>query len=201
MPLTDVFTVKSWAAPKMDDSRDEELERLIDAAGAWVKRIGQWEADEAAYTLNLDGRDAIGPGRNVLLVPAKYRPVTHATTPVTVTEDDQSLTVGTGYNVTQDVTLVGTDDGNARLELVKRSSPWSGGYQNVVVALTAGYADADAAPDDLKQLVTEVCVLLFRSPDWIGKATKSTRGGSMTFEKDLTPLSVDLLTRMIEGIV
>jgi len=201
MPLTDIFTIKSWANPKMDDSRDEEIERLIDAAGAWVKRVADWEADEAAYTLNLDGRDAIGPGRNILLVPAKYRPVTHATTPVTVTEDGSALVVGTGYDTSDDVTLIGADDGNARLELVKRSSPWSNGYQNVAVGLTAGYADADETPDDLKQLVTEVAVMMFRSPGWLGKATKSTRGGTLTFEKDLTPLSATLLTRLIEGIV
>lgn len=201
MPLTDIFTVKSWANPKLDDVHDEEIERCIDAAGSWIARVAQWEWDEAARTLNLDGREATGPGRNILLVPAKYRPVTHGTTPVTVTEDGSALVVGTGYDTSDDVTLVGADDADARLELVKRSSPWSLGYQNVVVTLTSGYADADEAPNDLRQLATEITVALFRTPGWLGKATKSTRGGTMTYEKDLSPLSAQLLTRLIEGIV
>lgn len=200
MPLTDILIVKSWINPGMDDSRDEELERLIDTAGAWVKRVADWEADEAAYTLSLDGNDAIGPQRNILLLPSKYRPVTHAATPVTVTEDGSALVVGTGYDTGDDVTLVGADDGNARLELVKQTTPWSSGYQNILVGFTAGYADADETPFDLKQLVTEVAALMFRTPGWLGKATKSTRGGTLTFEKDLTPQSAQLLTRL-KGIV
>jgi len=194
MPLTDPDLVKQWANPKMDSSRDDELDLACVAATAWVKRAALWEVEETAYTLNLDGCDAIGPSNNVLLVPPRYRPVTHSTTPVTITEDGAALSVTAAYDATKDVYLVGADR-NARLELIKPASPWISGYANIQVAFTAGYAAADV-PQDIVQLASEVALLMFRAGNFTGKASKTGRGGTISYEKDLSPASAATLERM-----
>jgi hypothetical protein len=157
--------------------------------------------DETALTVYLDGQARIGPYNNILLLPVKYRPIVHTGSDlVTMTEDGSALNVGVGYDASANVILVGQNV-NQRCELVKPLSHWSLGYQNVVVTVPkAGYA-AGSIPSDIEQLATEIALLIFRSPSWIGKASKSTRGGSLTYAKDLTPQSVEVLADMIERAV
>lgn len=197
MPLTDPDIVKQWTNPKMDSSRDDELDRACLAATDWVKRATLWEVEQAAYTLNLDGNDAIGPRSNVLLVPPRYRPVDHAGTPVTITEDGSALTVTDVYDASKDVYLVGADQ-NRRLELIKPASPWSPGYANIQVALTAGYASG-SVPKDIVRLATEVALLMFQAGNFVGKASRTGRGATISYEKDLSPLALATIERMKHG--
>lgn len=198
MALTDLDIVKQWANPSMDSARDDELDRCCDAASDWVKRVANWEIEQASYTLYLNGVDAIGSGCNVLLVPAKYRPVIHSgATLVTVTEDGSALSVAASYDTTKDVMLLGANF-DTRLELAKPSSPWSRGYANVAVSFDAGYASG-SVPEDVVQLATEVALLMFRSPNFAGKSSKTGRGGSVSFEKALTPWSLATLERLTQG--
>ncbi len=199
MPLTSIDRIKAWASPNMDDSRDEMLERLVDAATAWVEREANWLAVERTHTVVLDGNDAMG---HILLLPQKYRPVTHGDNAVTIAEDGVALSVGTGYSTSDTVVLRGADDANARLEMMKRGgAPWSSGVQNIVVMLTCGYADEDAAPADLVQVCTEVATLMFRTPASLGKSSKSTKGGSSSFAKELSPQSRQMLDRMRQEVI
>ncbi len=189
---------KNLVNPSMTADRDTELQAAINAAAAWFRRVADWELEQTAYTLNLDGNDAIGPSHNVLLAPAKYRPVDHAGTPVTVTEDGTALTVATGYDASADVILVGVDR-NERMELVKPNANWSRGYQNVAVTLTAGYASG-SIPAEVKQVVIEVSRLFFNMPQMAGKQSKSSRAGARSFEKELSPQSQLYLQAVLEHV-
>jgi len=198
MALFALVDLKSWANPSMDSARDEELTRCVDAAAAWLKTVARWEIEQDEVTIYLDGHDAAGPHDNVLHVPFKYRPVVHSgETLVTVEEDGSALTVGVGYDTSADVIVVNANEAE-QCELVKPSSPWSRGYQNVKAVITAGYAAA-SIPEDVKQLAMEVSLLMFRSPAWIGKASQTAQAGTVTFQKDLTPQSAALLQRLMEG--
>lgn len=195
MALFDIDDLKRWANPSMDGQRDEELLRCADAATAWFKRVAQWEIESAAHTIYLDGNDAVGSVRNILHVPFKYRPVVHSgETLVTVSEDGTSLTVGVGYDTDADVIVVNANVED-QCELVKPSTSWSSGYQNITATLTAGYAAA-SIPDDVTQLVMEATLLMFKSPAWIGKVSQTSQAGSISFEKELTPQSAALLNRL-----
>jgi hypothetical protein len=198
MALTDIDTVKAWANPSMDSSRDAELTVALDAASEWVKRTAQWDIEEATYTVHLNGHDAIGRSKNVLLLPPRYRPVIHSGGDlVTITEDGSALTVTDSYDTSKDVYLVGANF-NTRLEMIKPSSHWSPGYANVEVAFKAGYA-AGSIPDDLVQLTIEATILMFRAGNFAGKSSKTGRGGSITYEKDLSPMSILTLERLQTG--
>jgi hypothetical protein len=133
----------------------------------------------------------------VLLIPVKYRPVIHSGTDlVVVTESGTVLTINAGYDGTSDVILIGANEPQ-RCEMVRPYSTWLRGYGNVKVVMAHGHA---TVPADVVQLATEVATLIFNAGLQVGKSSKSVRGGSMTFAKDLTPQSQTLLDEMKDGI-
>ncbi len=133
----------------------------------------------------------------MLLVPVKYRPVIHTGSDlVTVTESGTALTVNAGYDGSSDVIILGANEPR-RCELVRPHSTWLRDYGNVTVVMKHGYA---TVPADIVQLATEVAVLFFNAGLQVGKASKSVRGGSLTFAKELTPQSQAVLDQMQDGV-
>lgn len=197
MALTTFAKVKAWANPAVGSGRDTEITRCITAGDAWIKRTANWDIEKVdGIVETLNGDDAMG---DVLLMPIRYRPVLRDdSNAVTITEDGTTLTTAASYpdDSSADVYLVGANK-QARCELHK-GSPWSRGPANVQVTFNAGEA---VVPLDIEQLANEVALLFLRTPDWLGKSARSSRGGSVSFEKDLTPQSAELIRHLVEDFV
>lgn len=190
MPLITKAEYKQWASPGMNTDRDDELDVLIDAAEEWIEDVADWKVEQDTYTIHLDGNDAIGPSGNILLMPAKYRPVIHTGGDlVTLTEDGSSLSVTATYDTSKDVMLVGANE-ERRCELVKNSTPWSSGYRNVAVTFKAGYT---TIPSQVKQLARELVHVMLRTPQATLKSGKSTRSGSVSIARQLSAESQALI--------
>jgi len=195
--LTDAATIKSWANPALDSSRDTELTRCAGIASEWVKAAARRVIEETVFTRYFSGFDAFGsPQFEMLLLEASHRPLIYPGTgggAFSVKEDGITLTHAQGYNANVDV-IVENANTDHRAALTRRGG-WSRDISNIEVIYTAGYATA-SVPSRVKHLATEVAWLIFQSPGWLGKATIGTGAGSVTFEKELTPQSREVLDEL-----
>ena len=184
----------------MDGTRDALLAQFVTAAGDWIAQTGGVALDRATYTRVFDGCRALGPKRDYFDLDSRHRPVIHAGGDlVAVTEDGVSLTVATGYSVTAAVVLIGANDFNAPARLYRRNQAWSDAEpQNVTVTYKAGYDGSDLAniPGRIQALAEEVAWLLFQSQSWVGKGTEAAAGRSVSWEKQLSPLSLQILAEL-----
>lgn len=184
--LTTYEALKAWANPSMVDTRQAEVERCIVAASAFIASVAGRVVEKAAFTEYLDGSKALGKYRNLFYLPARYRMVEHPTG-FTISENGVSLTSAVGYSNNAEVILTGANR-DLTCTLTKRSGSWADGTQNIAVTFNAGYGSA-AIPADVAQLANEMAWLFFNSPEWVGTAQKSSQGGSVTFDKELTQAS------------
>lgn len=192
MALTTLTKVKDWYNGQINESRDAELTLAISRASAWIARVtGRIiENDDTTYTERFDGAEAYG-GDTLYLLPGR-RPVVFAD--VAVTEDGTALTTAQGYNATAGVWVVNA--GEDRQCILKRNGVWSSGFgmQNIVVTYKCGYT---TIPVDIEQLANEVSLLFYLSPKWVGSSSVAREGASTVWEKSLTPLARQTLSKIM----
>lgn len=185
--------LKSWAAPNMDGQRDEELARICQAAQSWLESRTRRVFEQTAFTRYFDGKDGSGFARRDIFLDPGHRPVVHSgATLVTVTEDGTALTVATGYSTSAGVILVNANV-DAPCILRRNDCDWSGGIQNIAVTYTAGPASTGEAAIVGTQLMLEIAWLMFSSALWVGKTSVSKAGESVSWEKQLSPLSLEMI--------
>lgn len=193
--LTVPDAVQAWwhasgvsAVDSLAPERVPELERCCRAASKWIEAAVGFEIEKVTgRVLYLDGERASGRYGDTLELPHGHRMVTVSA----ITEDGAALTLATGYSTSANVIVAGNASERTWVRLRRRDQSWSQGVQNVSVTYTFGFDGADSGtptvPAWIQQLANEVALLMFLSPNWIGKASMAADGVSMTWEKNLTP--------------
>ena len=190
MSLTTIAAVKAWADSGMGSGSDTELTAALARVDDWLPRVTGRPIEQASFTRYFDGYGL----RGVLYLPSGHYPVKHdpVNDEVAVEEDGSALTVALGHDTSTDCWIVGAD-ATASIERsahLRRNGSWSGGYQNIKVTYKAGWP---TVPAGIAWLANELVWLEFKSPGWLGKATTSREGESVTWSKDLTPQSARTL--------
>lgn len=196
MSLIDNTVIQSWLRKDIDPAYEAEMDRCCAAAVDWVEAQTGRILDAASKTAYLDGDDAGGARRDILYLPSAWRPVTHSgSTAMTVVQNATTLSLGIGYSTTVDVQIDGANE-DRPCRLVRRQGvPWLGGLQNITVTATVGYTAA-TLPADIAQLIAELALLFFRTPDWLGKVSVSKSGASASIVNELSEASKATLAGM-----
>ncbi len=165
--LTTLANLRSWASIKNTDD-DALLERLITSVSARIETYCSRSFDQLGYLESYDGK-----GTSAL--PLKNFPIVAVS----------SLTIdGTSVPAAPDPSPANPSPNGYRfsdtmLSLVGGLYQFCRGYQNVLVAYTAGFA---AIPADVEQACIEWCAMRYRERDRIGHRSKSIQGETVSFD-------------------
>lgn len=185
MALTTIAKIKTLYAPALGTEQDSELTAALGYADAWLKRRTNRPMESASYTEYFSGR-----GQETLALRPGRQPVLHdSTTPVTATENGSSLTLATGYNTSAHAILEGVNEDRQCL-LHSNQSHFTSGVQNIAVTYTAGWS---TIPVDVEWLASLLAWHIFSTKAWQGKASATAGRGSVSWEKDLPQMALDLI--------
>lgn len=197
--LTSLDRVKTLYASSVGDGRDETIDDCIAAASALLERIRPLERPASAIVRWFDGSEASGPGRDQIRIPRMFSPIVNVNPDfVTVEEDGVALTVFEGYSATPGDVQIRNANAHRQCALYRIDGPWGIGAQNVKVSFKYGYTAA-AMPDDIVQLASEIAWFMFQTQHWIGKASQSAAGHTVSFEKSLSVTAKETLRRLRMG--
>lgn len=192
--LSSLASIRSYAATQLDTTADAGLTAALEAASDWIQKDGSRIYETATYTETLDGDEAGGSSRELLLLDRGHRPASSITS---VTENGVALTVASGYSTTAAVIVKNLNKERGAILIRQPSAPsglalpgaalgWAPGFQNITVVKVAGYA-SNAIPDAIEQTCNELAWLMFRANKAVGVASSSKAGHSTQWEKRLSP--------------
>lgn len=180
--LTTLADVKGWL--RLTAATDDALlTRLITAQSARIETYCSRTFASQAYTDTYDGKDTTA-------LPFDNFPVT-AVSSVTI---DGVPIPASPAPTSLNPYVPGYRFSETMLSLIGGGFPFgtyrfNRGYQNVIVAYTAGYS-ANAIPAELAQACIELVSIRYREIDRIGQQSKSIGGETVSFFKGDLPASV-----------
>lgn len=177
--LTTLANVKGWLSPPLTTTADDALlQRLITAASQFIQT---WLGRQIAQQSYTDTRDGNG-GRKLVFANAPVSAVASLTIDgIAIPPAPNPTTAGFVFSPTM-LYLQGTIPGPARDIHV-----FSRGFQNVVVAYTAGYA---ATPPEIEQACIALVGLRYKERDRIGQVSKNLAGEVVSFAQKDMPADV-----------
>jgi hypothetical protein len=172
--LTAIADLKAWVVIN-NVADDTLLARLITAVSKRIVTYCSRAFAQAAYTDAYDGKDT-------LALPFENFPVS-AVSSLTI---DGTVIPASPAPTSLNPAVPGYRFSETMLSLIG-CYRFTRGYQNVIVAYTAGYT---TIPEDVAQACIEWCAVRYRERDRIGHRSKSIAGETVSFDIGAMPASV-----------